>query len=259
MHYWGVWHGNDSFEDYETNVGRFMAEYGFQSYPCLATFKHYSEDDNPSMESLDKDSHQKSYVGNGLILQEVEKYFGKPTGLEDFIMKSQLAQGIAMKMAIEAHRVNKKICGGTMFWQLNDCWPGPSWSVIDYNGHKKIAYDIVKDRYKLIILVIKAKDNDFAISVVNDQSQEVEAKLKLELFKVGNERIWVSSKPISIQANAVQNIYRSDIRKILEGMPKDEVYLKASLILEDESVADIEKFYFLVPKDYKGEFDLIGN
>ena len=259
MHYWGVWHGKDSFEDYESNVGRFMAEYGFQSYPSVTTFKQYSANDNPSMKSIEEDSHQKSYVGNGLILQEVKKYFRKPSGFDDFIEKSQLAQGIAMKTAIEAHRINKTICGGTLFWQLNDCWPGPSWSIIDYFGHKKIAYDIVKDRYKPIILVLESKDNDFAISVVNDLFQEFEAELKIELFKGENKRIWVSSKPISIQANAVQNIYRSDIRKILDGMPKEEVYLKASLILEDESVADIEKFYFLLPKDYKGELDLIGH
>ena len=28
QHYWGVWHGGASIKEYETNVGRFMTEYG---------------------------------------------------------------------------------------------------------------------------------------------------------------------------------------------------------------------------------------
>ena len=38
---------------------------------------------------------------------------------------------------------------GSLFWQLNDCWPGPSWSVVDYYGKEKQAYDVVKIEYSL--------------------------------------------------------------------------------------------------------------
>ena len=36
---------------------------------------------------------------------------------------------------------------GTLFWQLNDCWPGPSWSVIDYYGKPKVAYEVIKEEF----------------------------------------------------------------------------------------------------------------
>ena len=31
-HYWGVWHGGDGFEAFEENIGRFLSEYGMQSF-----------------------------------------------------------------------------------------------------------------------------------------------------------------------------------------------------------------------------------
>ena len=42
MHYWGVWHLKLPATAYDNNVSRFMSEYGFQSFPELATVERYS-------------------------------------------------------------------------------------------------------------------------------------------------------------------------------------------------------------------------
>jgi beta-mannosidase len=191
-----------------------------------------------------------------MITREIDKNFGNVLSIQSFLKKSQLTQALAYKIAIEAHRINKTTCGGTLFWQLNDCWPGPSWSVIDYFGNKKQAYEVVKDRYKPVILVADSHKNNFSIFVVSDFLNDSEASLKLELFKY-DEMLWVTEKPITVNANAVTNIYRSDISKLLDGMLKEEVYLKLTLIADNE-ILDIEKFYFVKPKDYRGEYDLVG-
>jgi beta-mannosidase len=255
MHYWGVWHGGDSFADYKTKVGRFMAEYGFQSFPGAQTVAFYAGEAELNLDS--PSAHQKSYVGNNMITREIDKNFGNQQGFQSFLYKSQQTQALAYKIAIEAHRINKNICGGTLFWQLNDCWPGPSWSVIDYFGRKKQAYDVVKDRYKAVILVADSRQNDFSINVVNDLLEEMDATLSLELFKHDNERLWATEKPILLNSNTVTTVYRSDIRKLLDGMQEQEVYLKLTLKADGE-ILDIEKFYFVKPKDYIGEYDLIG-
>lgn len=252
MHYWGVWHGDDSFEDYKFSVGRFMAEYGFQSFPDKATIDFYSSN---SLDVEAPSSHQKSYIGNGLISKESEKYFGKPIATEDFIIKSQQTQALALKLAIEAHRLNKDKCGGTLFWQLNDCWPGPSWSVIDYFGRKKLAYHMVKDRFKPVILVFENEGNKLSISVVNDLLMNVSGKLKLELFSANDTRLWVSEKSVHIPENGTEVIYRSDTRKLLDGMVREEVYLKATLTINGD-VVDDERFYFVAPKNFLGNHSL---
>ena len=148
MHYWGVWHGKDNFEGFKANVGRFMVEYGFQSFPSLASLKTVAHDSSLHLDSEVMINRQKSYIGNGMITKHANHYFGQSKNFEDFIGKSQKTQALAYKTAIEAHLNNEPYCMGTLFWQLNDCWPGPSWSVIEYNGKEKEAFWVVKELYK---------------------------------------------------------------------------------------------------------------
>jgi beta-mannosidase len=255
MHYWGVWHGGDSIEEYKDNVGRFMAEYGFQSYPEAKTVMFYAGEKEINLDS--PRSHQKSYVGNSMITREILGNFGNVLSFQSFLQKSQQIQALAYKIAIEAHRMNKETCGGTLFWQLNDCWPGPSWSVIDYFGHKKLAYQVVKDRYKPVILVANRQGTDFSISAVSDLFSDTDARLKIELFNYKNQQLWVVEKAVTINFNTVTILFRSDTHKLLAGTPGKEVYLKLTLYTGHE-IVDIEKFYFVKPKYYAGEYDLLG-
>lgn len=147
MHYWGVWHGREPFENFEHNVGRFMVEYGFQSYPDLVTLRTAMADSSLNIDSPSMAHRQKSYIGNGLISEHINRHFASPKNFEEFVELSQKAQALGLEIAIEAHLSSQPHCMGTLFWQFNDCWPGPSWSVIDYFGNKKEAYEVVKKAF----------------------------------------------------------------------------------------------------------------
>ena len=147
MHYWGVWHGREPFEDFEKNVGRFMVEYGFQSFPSYETLSKVIGEKNLSLDSDVMKLRQKSYIGNGLILDHIGQYYSEPQSFTEFIELSQQTQAKGMEIAIRAHKSNQPHCMGTLFWQLNDCWPGPSWSVIDFYGNPKVAYETIKEAY----------------------------------------------------------------------------------------------------------------
>jgi beta-mannosidase len=77
----------------------------------------------------------------------MEQYGYQPRTFEDFIDKSQELQALALHMAISAHLDAEPHCMGSLLWQLNDCWPGPSWSIIDYYGRKKAAYETVSKNF----------------------------------------------------------------------------------------------------------------
>ena len=124
-----------------------MVEYGFQSFPDMETIKLFAADSSLSLHSATMINRQKSYIGNGLMSKHIEDYFDQPTSFESFVDLSQQTQAKAMQIAIRAHINAQPHCMGTLFWQLNDCWPGPSWSVIDYYGRRKKAYDIVKEEF----------------------------------------------------------------------------------------------------------------
>lgn len=147
MHYWGVWHGREPFEKFKDNVGRFMVEYGFQSFPSMETIRKFAADSSLSLTSTTMKNRQKSYIGNGLITKHIEQYYNTPKSFEDFVQLSQQTQAKGLQMAIREHMGRQPHCMGSLFWQLNDCWPGPSWSVIDYYGRHKLGYEVVKKEF----------------------------------------------------------------------------------------------------------------
>ena len=147
MHYWGVWHGRESPEAFRDNVGRFMVEYGFQSFPSMETLRKSISEEYLHLDSEVMKNRQKSYIGNDMIDREIRNYLGPARDFEDWVERSQEVQSIAMLIALDAHLYKRPHCMGSLFWQLNDCWPGPSWSVIDYYGNKKPAYYTVKEEF----------------------------------------------------------------------------------------------------------------
>lgn len=149
LHYWGVWHGDSTFSSFKNNVGRFVSEWGFQSYPDSALLAKYIHPDSLYLGSPAVARLQRSYKTDRPIWEAIERELGeeRPTTLGGFIEASQRAQAKAYGMAIEAHLAAQPHCMGTLLWQLNDCWPGPSWSIIDYEGNPKPAYEVVKRLY----------------------------------------------------------------------------------------------------------------
>lgn len=187
MHYWGVWHGDEPTENFKTNVGRFMVEYGFQSYPNHDLLSQYLTTDQLKLhfDSLEFKNLQKSYKGNRLIELEIAKYFFYIPDPDDYKMSqpmnkyenmaqfdwlwaTQYVQGQALKTAIIAHRLKAPHCMGTLFWQLNDCWPGASWSVLDYRQTPKLSYLQVQKWFSPTIAISKKNTASFDLTVHSD-------------------------------------------------------------------------------------------
>ncbi|MBN1117213.1 MAG: glycoside hydrolase family 2 protein [Bacteroidales bacterium] len=155
MHYWGVWHGGDPFEKFDKLIPRFMSEYGFQSFPEFKTINEFTLPDDWNIYSDVMMSHQRSPIGNQKIKEYMELYYKVPDDFKDMLYVGQLLQAYAIKKAIDIHRINKSNCMGSLYWQLNDCWPGASWSGIDYYGNWKALNYRVKDAFKPIKLGIR--------------------------------------------------------------------------------------------------------
>ena len=142
-HYWGVWWGEEPFERYAEKTGRFMSEYGFQSYPMLSTIRQFCPEDQLYIDSPTLRSHQKHPRGREIIDKAMRQYYGfdsKTLNLEDYCYVSQLLQAWGTGFGIFQHIKHQPHCAGTLYWQLNDCWPVASWSSIDYYGNWKALH-----------------------------------------------------------------------------------------------------------------------
>ena len=149
-HYWGVWWGEQPFEMYKEKTGRFMSEYGFQSYPDYSTVCRYCPEDQRYIDSPVMKSHQKHGRGLEIIDKAMRHYYGvdsRSLSLEDFCYVSQLLQAWGTGYGIFQHLQQQPHCMGTLFWQLNDCWPVASWSSIDCYGNWKALHYRARDLY----------------------------------------------------------------------------------------------------------------
>lgn len=145
-HYWGVWWGMEPIETYKQKIPRFMSEYGMQSLPSLKTVSLFAGR-NTDTSSLFLKSHQKHPTGfsniNNYLIQEKLIY----KSFKDYIEVTQILQSKALETAISSHLKAQPKCMGTMLWQFNDCWPGVTWSIIDFYGNKKKAFYTVQKLY----------------------------------------------------------------------------------------------------------------
>jgi beta-mannosidase len=221
QHYWGVWHGKDPMSDFGKKVGRFNAEYGFQSFPEYSTLLSFSSRADWDVQSEIMKHHQKSYVGNLMILKHAKVLFGMPDDFERFVYYSQLTQSTAVRMAVTGHRLDRPRCMGTLYWQLNDCWPAPTWSSIDHFWNWKALHYWIKDDYKDVTVLGKWDENgvpSFYLSsdVVDTfmcqlffKVYDLEGKLLFEnncsqlVRGVENEKICMNSFDTMLQKNAV--------------------------------------------------------
>lgn len=183
QHYWGVWHGKDPIEYFGKKIGRFNAEYGFQSFPEYQTIHSFSEEKEWDLDSDVMKHHQKSYVGNKMILKHAKRLYGEPKSFKEFVYFSQLTQAKAVSMAISGHRADSPRCGGTLYWQMNDCWPAPTWSSIDYFGNwKALQYAVQKDYEDIAVVEVYHDLNDIEYFLVTDSPETLIDTLKYRIF-----------------------------------------------------------------------------
>jgi beta-mannosidase len=217
QHYWGVWHGKDPMSDFAKKIGRFNAEYGFQSFPEYSTLFTFSEKKDWNLESEVMKHHQKSYVGNGMILKHAKLLYGEPANFEEFVYYSQLTQATAVSMAVTGHRLDAPRCMGTLYWQVNDCWPAPSWSSVDYFGNWKALQYWVKDDYEDVAVLSKmSAEGVQEFYLVSDQPDTFNIDLHYSIFNLKGKGLLKGNVQKTINGTVSSKVCHSCIDKKLD-------------------------------------------
>jgi beta-mannosidase len=200
-HYWGVWHDAEPFENFERKVPRFMSEFGFQSFPQLSTIAKFADSSQWHLNSDVMKNHQKHPRGNSLILEYMQRQYPVPSDFDKFIYTSQILQAEGMRIGLEAHRRNQPYCMGTLYWQLNDCWPVASWSSRDYYGNWKALHYTVQDIFSPISLSLhKDKEGFINLWAISDFDSTFTDTLIIEVYNIKEDVLWKThTKQINIK------------------------------------------------------------
>ncbi|MFC7063358.1 beta-mannosidase [Halobacillus seohaensis] len=249
IHYWDVWHGLKPFEEYNNHVGRFMSEYGFQSFPEEKTVRTYAEEEDMALETEVMLHHQKNDSGNYLIKEYMEKYLPEPKDFSSFLYMSQVLQAEGIKTAIEAHRRKKPYCMGTLYWQMNDCWPVASWASMDYYGRWKALHYYAKKSFQDVMVSIDGTEQERVdIHVVSDILEEITGTLNVKLLNFQGEVVKEYVEQVHIPSNQAKNVLSLPTKKMLEGLNPSQLVLVAQLKQKGE-VLDEKEHYFISIRD----------
>lgn len=249
-HYWGVWWGKEPFEMYQKKVGRFMSEYGFQSMPAIETLEKVlaKEDFNFSSEAFK--NHQKHPTGFETITEYMARDFPVPSSIENYGYVSQLLQAYGMKTAIEAHRLAKPYCMGSLYWQFNDCWPVTSWSTLDYYGNWKASHYQVKESFAPIVLLFSESDKVVSIIGSNDMLEAQAGTLTTQLLDFSGNVIWKADKVCEIN----QESNTTCIQIAYDQLPNfDQQKTVLQVEFKGKRTQTVAYHYFVKPKELQLE------
>lgn len=251
-HNWGTWYGRKPFESFDSEIPRFMSEYGFQAFPEMKTIRTFAEEKDFELESPVMNAHQKATIGNALIKQTMSLYYKVPAKFEDLVYVGLVLQGQGMRHGIEAHRRNRPYCMGSLFWQLNDSWPVVSWSSIDYYGNwKAMQYQSQRAFAPVLINAIKEGD-DLCVYLISDELQDRgDVRLAVELmdFDGKSHGKWTHSGKLS--ANTSMLFLKKRVDEFLSKQDAATSFLRFTLKAKNGAALADEVFYFAYPKDQK--------
>jgi beta-mannosidase len=239
QHDWSIWHGKEPFAAYENKHFRFVSEYGFQSFPEMRTVESYTmADDRTGIFTPVMLAHQKSPIGNGLIHDYLLRDYPEPKDFAALLYVSQVLQAEGVKLGAEHLRCERPRCMGSIFWQLNDCWPVASWASIDYYGRWKALQYYARRFYAPLLVSPHLEDGQLAVYVVSDRTQPVAASLRVRLMTFDGMALHDQTVPAQIPALSSQVYLKAQPRQWLPaGTNPANVFVVADLTVEGRSVS----------------------
>src|SRR5215469_13711219 len=265
MHYWQVWHALAPIENYKQQVPRFMTEFGFQSFPEMSTIKSFSTPEDWDISSAVMLSHQKNKGGNGRIYDYLLRYFGQPKDFGSFLYASQVMQAEAIKIGAEHFRRSRPRTMGSLYWQLNDCWPVASWSSIDYAGRWKALQYYARRFYNDLLVSPNEENSALQIYVVSDRQEVQAAELRVRLLDLAGKVLEEKSAQIQVKPLASEVYLSLPMTGLLAQRRAEDVFIDSQLLVGGKSVS--RNLYFFakmkevrLPKpEIKASIESAGN
>lgn len=196
-HNWQVWHGSVyprmqgekplldysiegvTFKNFKKDFALFSSEFGMHASANRYTLeKNIPEGQftwgSAEMAYRNKDTNHRK----GILL--MEGYTGIPQDIEEYMNFSMLTQAEGLKYGIEHYRRHRHRNSGALVWQLNDSWPGTSWSMIDYELLPKASYYYGKKFFHPVLLSLEHEPGEpLRVWVVNDTLEQLEGTVTL--------------------------------------------------------------------------------
>jgi beta-mannosidase len=247
-HDWTVWHGRLPFSAYEQHHWRFVTEFGFQSFPEMRTVESFTApEDRTSIFTPVMLAHQKNNEGNSIIQDYIARDYPPPKDFASFLYVSQVLQAEGIKIGAEHWRRSRPETMGSIFWQLNDCWPVASWSSIDYFGRWKALQYYARRFYAPILVSPHIEDGALKVYVVSDKTEAQQGTLRLRLMNFQGKVLLDQTKSVEIAPLTSEVALAWPLDKLADVGASDSSHVIAVANLSAGGVEVSRNLTYLVP------------
>lgn len=144
---------------------------------------------------------------------------------------------------------DERRCGGALLWQMNDCWPGISWAIVDYYLRPKPAYYAVARVLRPLAIGVQREHHDWSVThaeppktskyslwIASSLLKGVSGKVELRFvsvqtgLEIRERRLW---DDVRIQANGTTDIIIADI---IDHMVYPEAHVLAARLWVDNDI-----------------------
>jgi beta-mannosidase len=206
-HQWEIWSKWIDYSKVKEDDSLFVSEFGFQGPANINTLEKCLSPKHRNIQSEKFEFHNKQVEGQERVFKFLAAHLPVSTNWHDFNYLTQLNQGLALKSCIEHWRVNRPRTNGAIIWQLNDCWPVISWSLVDSSYQKKIAYYFVKKAFSSTDLLFKQESSGLKVYGLNQGLDSVKGYVKLVMIYLGSgEVIYENFKEVILKENSYKSV-----------------------------------------------------
>src|SRR5271170_1250730 len=238
MHYWQVWHAQAPAEDYTKQFPRFMTEYGFQSFPEMRTIRAFAEKpEDFDIRSTVMQAHQKNKGGNERILTYMLREYREPKDFASFVYLSQVQQAEIIKIGAEHLRRQRPRTMGSLYWQLNDCWPVASWASIDYYGRWKALQYYARRFYDDVVVSPFRHDGKVDVYVVSDKLRPLSGQVRTRLLDFSGKSLVDKTQDVQLPAQSSAVYLTLDEKDLLANADPKKSFLVFDLEVGGQSVS----------------------
>src|SRR4029078_11807827 len=156
----------------------------------LASVARYATPADYDIESPVMLAHQRHPRGNLLVRAYMDRDFRKPKDFGSFLYVSQVLQARVIQYAAEADRRRLPCNQGSLYWQLDDCWPVASWAGMDYFGRWKALHYAARRFFSPILLITVEGGSEMRVDGVWDLRTDTPGHLVARLLDFEGRELW---------------------------------------------------------------------
>lgn len=206
VHIWDVWNDLD-YAHYRSHRPRFVAEFGFQGAATTPTLSAAVTARPLTPDTPGLVHHQKAFDGVAKLDRALRHHLGSVRRFDRWVAATQLVQAHALRAGVGHFRSLHERCSGAIWWQLNDCWPAISWSVVDHAGRRKLAWYAAREAFTDRVLVLEPQEDDrLACVAVNDSRSSWTGTLDLRRVDVTGAVLAHQRVDLHVEADSATRI-----------------------------------------------------